>query len=300
MVGIKNIKPVSLILRTVLLVVLMFLCFIVSALLAGLGGGEDSGDSGNALLALAAVCAVNALVLAYPIIRSRWRGVKLAAAIFLVQFGAETFMSQIETIFFGGAFNIPRDQMQRIILAGFLRALMFAPLAVLVLGKFKRGMVSETSFRGRDVARSAWIWRLALLPLFYVVIYILFGYFIAWQSPDVRQLYSGSTDIKPFFEHFADLVRNAPEILPFQYLRGLIWIGLALPIIRMMKGRAWESALAVGLAFGLLLTIQLLLPNPYMPAPVRLAHFIETSTSTFIYGALIAWAFHGIVSSRRG
>ena len=59
----------------------------------------------------------------------------------------------------------------------------------------------------------------------------------------------------------------------------------------MMQGRRWETALAVGLLCGVLLTAPLLIPNPYMPAPIRLIHFVETSTSTFLYGWLMGWVF---------
>ena len=65
----------------------------------------------------------------------------------------------------------------------------------------------------------------------------------------------------------------------------------------MMQGRRWETALAVGLLCGVPLTAPLLIPNPYMPAPIRLTHLLETSTSTFLYGCLIGWVFTRPVSA---
>lgn len=88
-----------------------------------------------------------------------------------------------------------------------------------------------------------------------------------------------------------DVFRDHPGLIPFQLLRGLLWIGLSLPIIRMIQGRPCETAPAVGLLCSLLLTIPLLIPNPYMPTPIRLIHLVETSTSTFLYGCLIGWFF---------
>jgi hypothetical protein len=285
-------------LKIVLLTIAMFLCFTIAASIAGLGAtSQPTGEASQFATTLLGVCLVNTLVLAYPILRSRWHGLKLIVAVFLVSFGTETFMSQIETLFFGGAFNIPVNEMRGIILSGVLRALFFSPLAVLILGRIKSHKEQEEPNTRLIMPWRDWAWRLALLPVIYVCLYFLFGYFVAWQSPDVRQLYTGSTDIKPFPEHMLGVVQNTPGIFPFQLLRGLLWIGLALPIIRMMKGRPWETSLAVGLLFGLLLTTQLLLPNPYMPAPVRLAHFIETSTSTFVYGGLIGWLFSRPLSS---
>jgi hypothetical protein len=46
---------------------------------------------------------------------------------------------------------------------------------------------------------------------------------------------------------------------------------------------------AVGLLFAVLVNAQLLLPNPYMPDAVRMAHLIETASSTFIFGLLVGW-----------
>jgi len=279
-------------LKAVPLVVVMFLSFAVAGAIAGAGGASQAPEAASRqALAAMGVSLINALVLAYPIARSRWHGLKLMGAVFLLEFGVETFMSQIETLFFGSAFNIPSDVMVTIILSGALRALIFAPLAVLILGKMRSHAEQEGPNTRLKMPWRSWAWRLALLPVIYLNLYFVFGYYVAWQSPDVRQLYAGTTAIEPFLQHMAGVVQGNPWIFPFQLLRGLMWIGLALPVVRMMKGRAWETALAVGLALGLLLTSQLLIPNPYMSAPVRLAHFLETSSSNFIYGALIGWLF---------
>ena len=72
-----------------------------------------------------------------------------------------------------------------------------------------------------------------------------------------------------------------------QAVRGLLWAALAVPVIRMMKGKWWEAGLAVALLFGVLMNSQLLLPNPLMPAEVRMAHLLETATSNFLFGWLV-------------
>ena len=249
---------------------------------------EEMAQAGTALLV---VSIVNALLLAYPISRSRWHGLKLIGATFLVFFGIQTFMSQIETLFFGSAFNISAEEMKSIIVTGLLTALFFSFLAVLIMGKMRKPTEEQISAGTLNLSAKDWAARLVLLPLAYLTIYFLFGYFIAWQSPVVREFYTSSTAIEPFFTHLANIFQGDATILPFQFVRGLIWIGLAFPVLRMMTGRSWEKAIVIGLLFGLLLTTQLMFPNPYMPAPVRLAHFIETSTSTFLYGVLIGIAF---------
>jgi hypothetical protein len=60
----------------------------------------------------------------------------------------------------------------------------------------------------------------------------------------------------------------------------------------MMKGRALETAVAVGLLFSLVMNSSHLMPNPYMPPAVRLGHFIETASSNFFWGMLIVCFMH--------
>ena len=279
-------------LKVLAVCVVMVLSFVIASAIAfpdaATQSPEEAAQGGMALLV---VSIVNAVILAWPIARSRWHGLKLIGAMVLVFFGVQTFMSQIETVFFGGAFNISAGELTSIILSGLLTTLFFTPLAVLIFGKMRKPKAEEDSAAPFAFSRQEWLKRLALLPIVYVALYFLFGYFIAWQSPNVRLLYTGSTDILPFFEHIAGIFRNSSELVFFQYVRGLIWIGLALPVIYLMKGKPWEKSVAIGLLFGLLLTTQLFFPNPYMPAPVRLAHFIETSASTFLYGWLIVQVF---------
>jgi hypothetical protein len=127
-----------------------------------------------------------------------------------------------------------------------------------------------------------------------VVVYFMFGYFVAWQWAETRLFYSGSTTIKPFFTHFWDLFRTDPLIIPFQILRGALWTLLAFVIVRMMKARRWEVALAVALTFAALLSAAIgLFPNPYMPAAVRQAHFIELVSSMLVFGGIAGWVLYG-------
>lgn len=286
-----SVKSVGLLtLKLVALTVLMFVFFAVASAIARLGGGAGARPeaAARAALALLGLCLVSTLVLAYPILRSRWHGFKLIATVFLVFFGTQTFQAQIETLYFAGSLGFRVGEVMAIVLAGTLVALFYAPAAVAILGKLRPSDRPESGARPLG-PRRRFVERALLLAAIYAGLYFAFGYFVAWRSPAVRELYTGSTELRPFLAHMADLVRGDPAIVPWQLLRGVLWVGLAIPVIKMMKGRRWETSLALGLLFGLLLTAPLLLPNPYMSAPVRLAHFLETSTSTFIYGWLVGW-----------
>lgn len=76
-------------------------------------------------------------------------------------------------------------------------------------------------------------------------------------------------------------------LLPLQAVRALLWTALAVPVIRMMKGEWWEAGLAVALSFSVMMTSQLLLPNPLMPHEVRMVHLLETASSNFLFGWLV-------------
>jgi len=288
-----------LVVRILALTVAMFLSIAIAAGITGLGSSAEARqEAGQAVLALLGMCLINSAVLAYPILRSRWHGLKLMETVFLLFFGIQTFMGQIETLVFADALDIGVAQVRSIVLCGAVTALLFAPLAVLILGKLRRPAMVEALARPPLSQRAA-VWRVALLPVIYVCLYFLFGYFVAWQSAEVRELYSGSTELQPFLAHLWGLLRSDPWIFPLQLARGLFWVGLALPVLFMMKGERWETSLALGLLFGLLLTTPLLLPNPYVSATVRTAHFIETSTSTFLYGWLIGWWLRPLLSGRQ-
>lgn len=235
----------------------------------------------NVLLALLLVSLLNSLVLAYVIVRSRIRGWRLILNVFLVFFGVATFLPQIETAVF--VQSISTQVLLGIVGSGFFLALFFSSIAVPVLGKLRGNGVE---LRQLNLLGSQWLVRLTLLALCYVIIYFTFGYFVAWQSPAVRAYYNGS-DSGNFFTQLGSVFLSTPWLPALQFVRGLLWIFFALPVIRMMKGSWWEVGLAVALCFAVLPASQLLIPNPIMPAEVRIAHLWETASSNFLFGWMV-------------
>jgi hypothetical protein len=214
-------------------------------------------------------------------------------------FGINTFNSQIEALYFNDALQIRLSLIYALILTGFIQALIFAPVAVLILGKMK-GPEELSPHPPTPWSAREWALKLILLSVIvYPVLYFLFGYYVAWQVPAVRLLYTGSDTILGFGAHMAHTLRNDPWLYPWQVLRGLIWIALAWPVIRMSKAPWWETGLIVGTLFAILMNAQHLIPNAYMPPAVRLAHFVETATSNFILGFVIVWVLHRHHSSIR-
>ncbi len=269
------------------LTLVMFMLFAIAGSVVGLegGAGQAQAEQANGALLLLVVCLLITLVLAYLILRSRWHGVKLMATMFVVSYGVMTVMAQIESAVF--ITNLPSGMLPKLFAMGALITAPFAILAVLILGKRKAESSNEYNARLLMPMRE-WLWKLGVLMLAYVFLYFTFGYFIAWQNPVVREYYGGG-ELLGFFAHMSDVFRNQTWLVLLQMLRGLMWIALALPVVRMLKGARWEAALAVALLFAVVMNAQLLLPNALMPEAVRMTHLVETASSNFIFGGMTGW-----------
>lgn len=250
----------------------------------GPGAGQQSAGFLGLVLLLGLLQTV---ALAYPVVWSRWHGGRLVLTMFVLYFGTATFMGQVESLIYLGG-KLPPGMQSGLFLMGLFTAAVFSPILVLTLGRWRgaAAVAGEPDARPRMSGRS-WAWKLAAGAAVMLALYYLFGYYVAWQSPAVRDFYGG-TDPGTFFAQMRKVAAETPWMLPVQYLRGLLWVLLALPVIRMMRGRWWEAGLAVSLLFTVP-SLYLLLPNPMMPEAVRLAHLVETVPYQFLFGWFVSW-----------
>src|SRR6266481_991606 len=72
--------------------------------------------------------------LSYVILRSRWHGWMLIGAIFASMYGISTVVSQLDSVAFLSD-KLPQGMIRAIFVQGAIAAALFAPLAVLTLGK---------------------------------------------------------------------------------------------------------------------------------------------------------------------
>jgi hypothetical protein len=275
------------VLRVIALTIILFLCFGVAAGVVGIAGNSQTpGQAGAGALPLLAVCFLETAVMTYLILRSRWTGWRLMATVFFVFYGVTAFMPQIESAVF--LTHLPPGMLPRLFLMGALIAAPFSVLAVLISGKRKAEAVDAQPDSRLVMPPSEWAWKLAVIAVTYLILYFTFGYFIAWRNPAVREYYGG-IDEGGFAGQMGRVLRNTPWLIPFQIVRAMFWVAVAVPVLRMLKGQRTEAALAVGLLFAVVMNAQILLPNPYMPEPVRMAHLVETASSNFIFGVFIGW-----------
>jgi hypothetical protein len=239
------------------------------------------------------VAGLTTAVMAWLILRSRWRGWPLAGAMIVVFYGVQTFMPQVESLIFqfspGFARHVPIGIVPRLMAAGLVLACLWIPLAVRVLGRWKADAPAEAS-SGSPMPWAQEKWRVVLASVAYVVLYFTFGYYVAWRSPAITAYYQG-TDPGTFWLSLGNMLRETPWLPLVQALRGLLWTGLGLTVVRAMRGSVVEKALAVGALFSVVMSAGLLLPNPYMPYDVRMIHLVETASSDFLFGCLLVWLF---------
>jgi hypothetical protein len=210
------------------------------------------------------------LVTAWIIQSSRWRGLKLIAALVFTFYGVMTFISQIETIAYLRA-KMPPGLIKNLFVMGALVPVLFLPLAVLIMRKI-RGPEEPRTERSRTLKSQAA--RFGVLAMGYVALYYLFGYYVAWQNPELRLYYSGTTELKSFYEQMRSNL-GMPWMLAFQFGRGLLWVLFAYPVVRMLNTRRIETVAIIAALFGVE-SFALLIPNPLMPASVAHSHFWET------------------------
>jgi hypothetical protein len=194
--------------------------------------------------------------------------------------------TQIESLFFLSD-KVPRGLIGAVFLQGAITTVLFSPLAVLLLGKWRPASPAPARPAPARLRAPSAAWRLGLIVIAFVFLYMWFGYYVAWQNPALRQYYGGQEQAS-FFDALKANWMYHRTVYPLQVFRGLLYVACLYPLVRMLRTGRWETALAVAL-FLSVWTSALLLPNPVMPATVALSHFWETLGFSLVFGSLAGW-----------
>jgi len=268
--------------KSIILIVLrVIILAIIIAILSSIDflGLKLTVSWGSNLFLISLMALLQSMVISYPVIRSRWSGWKLILTIFFIYYGVTTFMTQIESVVFLQYLVdiIPVEATPGLFLNGAISAVIISPVAVILYGKYKKSTVENGTNQRLIMPAKQWIWKVLIIAVIYVFIYLLFGALVAKPLAG-----------KAFDEYYANL-QMPSWIIPFQILRGIIWILISLPIIRMMKGKIWETKLAVSLVLSVLISSLVIPPNEFMPSAIRHAHFVEIFLSMFLFGWITVW-----------
>jgi hypothetical protein len=225
-------------------------------------------------------------ILSYLILRARWHGWMLVAAIFVSMYGISTVASQLESVAFLSK-KLPHGMIRAIFVHGAIAAALFAPLAVLALGKWRAASIRAPKSPAVPPKLASILLRLAILVAAFVFLYMFFGYYVAWRNPELQRFYGGP-ELATFWAALRHNWISSRWIYALAAFRALLYVGCLYPLVRMLHTSRWESALAAAL-FSACWTTVLLLPNPLMPASVARSHFWETLGFSLVFGALTGW-----------
>jgi len=266
-------------------------CFAFGGALAGvakLAPKEPPGQVAptDLLLPITVFCMSVGSVVSYLVLRSSWYGLKLAGALFAALYGISTIATQVESLFFLST-KMPPGLIAALFVQGAIAMALFVPLAVLILGKWRPAPTAIEANEAPPLKAAAMVWRIPVLVVVFVFLYLFLGYFVAWRNPALRAYYGG-TEYGGFFESLKSNWEGQPHLYLLQVFRALLYLACVYPLLRMLRVVRWKSVLAIA-AFLASWTTALLLPNPLMPANVARSHFVETLAFNLMFGALAAW-----------
>lgn len=297
----KTKSALILFLKIIVLTIVMFVLWTVGSSIfatdSALAQQMSPEDAAVAGMMLIVVSLIDTLILTYFILRSRLRGLRLMVTVSLVLYGVKTFLSIIEAWWF--MTDVSAAEIPGLFLMTVPMAALFPVVAVWILDKAKKSEeVDETPNTRLVMPTGQLVLKVALLSVIvYPVLFWTFGYYVAFSNPELVAYY-GSTHPGSFLAQLANVWADDPFVFLFEIFRGLLWVAIAVPVIRTTKGRVWETGLILGLLFSLVQNDVHLIPG-VMPPSVRLSHFIETATSNFIFALFTTWLLHREHSSLR-
>ena len=273
----------KLFLATVLYTILFM---VANALLPFSHEFRDLGSSGNPmdllffLISSTWIC----FTIFFVVRHTQYSGKKLFISLVLVLFFIQYFMTQIETLFFGHAFTaLTKMDIILIMLAGLFPTIGVVALLV-KLFQNKNIEYVKNKINIKEITA-----KLSIIGIIYLIVYMLFGYFVAWQFDELRLFYTGSTDKLSFVGQMVNISRTNPITFPFQIIRGILF-GLAIVPIKNMIGNKKYFKISVCLLY-LCTAIVLIIPNVLFPDIVRIAHLIEMFSSMLIFGIIVGIIF---------
>ncbi|PKP48289.1 MAG: hypothetical protein CVT92_16240 [Bacteroidetes bacterium HGW-Bacteroidetes-1] len=191
-------------------------------------------------------------------------------------------MGLLESLFWGEAFKgVDVNEYIRIFLRFVITFGLFSGfLSLIAKRKPSNVQFSERKENFNQVGKK--ILRIATV---YFVLYNLFGYFIAWQFEETRAFYTGSVENIGFFPSMWQNISN-PTFVIVHVFRGILFGVAGYIFDKILNFLRNRKIIIMSLIFGGF-GFQIVLPNPLLPEMVRISHFIETTTSMLLFGALV-------------
>ncbi len=234
-----------------------------------------------------AVSFIEATVIYFLIIRirlssQRYAVIKKAGIVFVMYWGSKYLQMQIEALFFLNIWQtepiMNLSALTFILWSGLLTSIVFS-----VFAAFLSHSKTDESHPISAVPLKPLV--IIMIATLYVFLYMSAGSVLVALTPS-----------EPFANTYGDL-SGVPTWLPvFQFLRGLLWAAIAWWVFRFHSNQH-DPRITLSVCFWLFPAAQLLMPSPLMQEQLRLAHFLEMTSSMFIFGWVTAWIFSGTRNS---
>jgi hypothetical protein len=267
--------------------VLHFVLFILANVLLPFSQGfKELGSSGSgnqtALLFMLISSAWTCFTIYFIIKNTSYSGKKLFMKILCTIFFVQYFMTQIETWFFGGAFTIlSKADIILIMFAGLFPLLGTVSLLVKIFQNKNTAVYEKDKINIKEI-----ILKLGIAGIIYLCIYMVFGYFVAWQFEELRLFYTGTTEKLGFLDQMVNNIKTNAVIFPFQIMRG-IFFGMAIIPIKIMVNKNKTVFITAVCLIYLCTAIVLIIPNGLFPDNVRIGHLIEMFSSMLLFGIIV-------------
>jgi len=205
--------------------------------------------------------------------------------LWLTHYCLQFAFTQVETWYFLSESSVPPLLIKNVLISGLITSATWCLLLTAATG-------SSLTTKGQinSPTQSPWYQPMLAGAIIYPMLYFIFGYFVAWQFEAVRLYYTDSAELTSFGTIMKQNFQHGTYW--FQVLRGIIWAYLGWLIYLNLKPTSNQvRMLILASLFALVMNAQLLLPNPYMPTEVRWAHALETASSNFLWGIVLAIVF---------
>ena len=179
-----------------------------------------------------------------------------------------------------GAIFTTLDGMASIPVFSIPPCLLFAAVTVLLFKPASRGdsfaATARRFFAGRSVR--GWAGRLALAVCAFPVIYWTFGMMVA---PFVMEYYKQG--------QFALATPHPGVIVSMQFLRSVLFLVVAMPILVAWSGSRRHLVLALGLAFYVLVGLFDLIQTYWLAPTLLVLHNVEILVDSLVYALALTW-----------
>lgn len=212
----------------------------------------------------------SALPLAKHLSLSGWG---LGVVLWIVAFTTNALMTAVEAVYL----KVLLPLVPAILVNGAIQMAVYCAVAVAFVGEQKGNEVSAIKKPWRSFSIMGWTWRMMASGVIWVILFVLFG---ALVFINLARL------LAPIeLANYSNM--DMPSwILGFQFVRGVAWGILCLPVLWFLTGSRFKKSLVFGCFLALGMGVNLILADS-LSSGLLISHFVEVVGENFVFGVLL-------------